>query len=365
MRPSWIEVDLAAIRHNVAAILTEVAPAMLCAVVKADAYGHGDVPVAQAAVTSGAEWLAVALPAEGVRLREAGIDVPILLLSEPDPSDIGTVLEWQLTPSVYRAGFVDSLEGVASTKVPVHLVVDTGMHRVGASPADAVALARRIDRSDVVTLGGAWSHFPSAEDDLEFTKAQIRTMTEFAVAMRNAGVEIPLIHTANTPGALGYPAARFDMVRVGLGIYGLRPLPGYAEHVELRPAMRVVSHVSHVQFLPAGVRPSYGRIRPLAAAGTVATVPIGYADGVSRRLGHVGGEVLIRGRRYPFAGNVTMDQMMVDVGSDPVEIGDEVVLIGRQGDAEVTADEWAERLGTINYEIVCSFGVRLPRRFSE
>jgi alanine racemase len=153
------------------------------------------------------------------------------------------------------------------------------------------------------------------------------------------------------------------MVRVGLGIYGLRPAPGMAPDVELRPAMRVVSRVTHLQRLPAGARPSYGRRRRLAEESTVATVPIGYADGVPRRLVDGAGTVLIRGRRHPFAGSVTMDQIVIDVGDDPVELGDHVVLLGAQDGDEITADEWAERLGTISYEVVCGFGPRVPRRY--
>jgi alanine racemase len=161
-----------------------------------------------------------------------------------------------------------------------------------------------------------------------------------------------------------HPEARFDLVRVGLGLYGLRPAPDAAPEVELIPAMRVVSHVSFVQRLPAGARPSYGRGRPLARPSTVATAPIGYDDGIPRRLSAVGGEVLIRGKRYPFAGTVTMDQILVDVGDDPVEVGDEVVFIGTQGDEQVTATEWADLTSTINYEVVCGFGPRMPRRYT-
>ncbi len=172
-----------------------------------------------------------------------------------------------------------------------------------------------------------------------------------------------MLHAANTAGGLGHPEARLDLVRAGIGIYGLRPAPAFAPEIDLRPAMRLVSRVSYVQRHPAGTRPSYGRSRPLPAESSVATVPVGYADGLARRLGDTGGGALIRGRRYPFAGNVTMDQVVIDVGDDPVEVGDEVVFLGRQGEQEITADEWAERLGTINYEIVCGFGPRLPRRY--
>src|SRR5690606_34533530 len=190
------------------------------------------------------------------------------------------------------------------------------------------------------------------------TQLQIERFREAA-----AGLDVPS-HLANTAGSLLFPAARADLVRVGLGTYGLHPCPATREVVDLRPALRVVSRVLYVQRLAAGERPSYGRRRALQKESNVATVPIGYADGVPRRLSATGGEVLIRGRRYPLAGTVTMDQIVVDVGDDPVEVGDEVVLIGRQGTEEITADEWAEKTDTSCYEVVCDIGPRVPRGYS-
>jgi alanine racemase len=367
MRPSWIEVDLDAIEANVRAIRAAVQPADVCAVVKADGYGHGDVAAAHAAVAGGAAWLAVALVAEGVRLRESGVDRPILVLSEPLKEELDAVVEWSLTPIVYRGGFIDAVAEVAAradaTPYPVHLKVDTGMHRVGADPATAMDLARRIDADERLTLEGIATHLSVAEADAEFTAQQVQALSEFRDALSEEGIDIDYVHAANTAGALDRPNTRFDFVRVGIGIYGLRPAPDAGRGVELVPAMRVVSAVAFVQRLPSGARPSYGRVRPLVQPSTVATVPLGYADGIPRRLSALGGEVLIRGKRYPFAGTVTMDQVMIDVGDDVVEVGDEVVFIGRQGDEEVTATEWADLLETINYEVVCQFGPRLPRRY--
>jgi alanine racemase len=357
-----VEIDLEAIRGNVGAIAAAVAPARVCAVVKADAYGHGDVPVAGAAVDAGATHLAVALVAEGARLREAGIEAPILLLSEPFGEAVAEVVRWRLTPTVYREHFLETLLAAAPDGYPVHVKVDTGMHRVGAPPEAAIALARRVARSPL-RLEGVWTHFAVAEEDPAFTAFQTDGLAEVVASLAADGIRPDLVHAANTAGALGFPAARLDMVRVGLGVYGLRPAPGMAPEVELVPAMRVVSRVAHVQRLPRGARPSYGRRRALAADSTVATIPIGYADGVPRRLPDGGGSVLIRGRRYRFAGSVTMDQIVVEIGDDPVEVGDEVVLLGAQGGDEITADEWAERLGTISYEVVCGFGPRMPRRY--
>ena len=362
MRPSWIEVDLDAIRHNVRAISPLVAPARYCAVVKADGYGHGDVPVAEAAVEAGADWLAVALVAEGIGLREAGIEVPILLLSEPLFEDAGEVVRWNLTPALYRPGFLEALSAVAPEGYPVHLKVDTGMHRVGVPPEEAKELAMAVAQGPL-RLEGVWTHFPVSEEDPDFTKGQVAALRRFLDDLAAAGIRPEIVHAANTAGALGGLGAEFDMVRVGIGTYGLRPAPGYASDVDLRPAMSLVSQVVHARRYEAGTRLSYGRTRPLPAGATVVTVPVGYADGISRRLTPVG-RVLIGGRRYPFAGNITMDQALVDAGDADVSVGDEVVFLGRQGDGEITADEWAEWLGTINWEVVCGFGPRLPRRYA-
>jgi alanine racemase len=357
VRPTHAEVDLAAVRHNVRTIAQVVGPAELCAVVKADAYGHGDVPVAEAALEAGAGRLAVALVEEGVRLREAGIDAPILVLSEPGLRDAAELIHWNLTPTAYRIEFLQALATVADSVLEVHLKVDTGMHRVGAQPDSLKALLAAMDGR--LRLGGIWTHLAVADEDPEFTHHQIEV---FRKAVAGSGAPY---HLANTAGALLFPSARADLVRVGLGTYGLHPCPPTRDVVELRSAMRVLSEVVYVQRLPAGSRPSYGRRRALDEDSSVATIPIGYADGMPRRLSATGGEVLIRGRRYPLAGTVTMDQIVVDVGDDPIEVGDQVVLIGRQGDEEIGADEWAKRVDTISYEIVCDIGPRVPRRYVE
>lgn len=362
MRPSWVEVDLDAVAHNVAALARLAAPSRLCAVVKADAYGHGDVPVAEVALESGAAWLAVALVEEGARLREAGIDAPILLLSEPPPADAAEVLRWDLTPTVYRVEFLESLASVG-TPVDVHLKVDTGMHRVGAAPGDIPELARLAASLPDVVVEGLWTHFAVADEDRSFTHLQLERFHETVAAVERVMGRRPLLHAANTAGTILFPEARLDMVRAGLGVYGLHPCAATREVAELRPAMRVVSHVSHVRRHPAGTRPSYGRRRALPDDGWVATVPVGYADGVPRLLSQRGAVVLVDGVRRPLAGTVTMDQIVIDVGPDRVEVGTEVVLIGAGGDETIEADEWARLTETINYEIVCGIGPRLPRRY--
>lgn len=357
-----MEVDLDAIRHNVRSICEVVAPARLCAVVKADGYGHGDVPVAEAALEAGAEWLAVATVAEGLRLREAGLEAPILLLSEATPADAAVIVDGNLIPTAYSKGYLAALAGAADGLLAVQVKLDTGMHRVGVDEETAAGLLRLISDDDRLTMGGIWTHFASAEDQADFTRGQAQQLRRF-VAASTPEAKAPLVHAANSAGALLYPEARFDMVRVGLAMYGCYPSEACREVVELRPAMRVVSQVVHVRRLPTGARPAYGRIRALERESTVATAPIGYADGVTRRLAKIGGEVLIGGARRPYAGVVTMDQIVIDMGDDPVAVGDEVVLLGRQGDEEIDADEWAHHLDTVSWEILTGFGPRLPRRY--
>lgn len=354
MRPSWVEIDLTAVRHNVAALAELMRPAQLCAVVKADGYGHGDVPVAEAALDAGATWLAVALVEEGVRLREAGITAPILLLSEPPDNDAGEVARWDLTATVYRIGFIEKLSEAGAVRIQIK--VDTGMHRVGAQPSEVPALLAGA-ASAGLEVEAVWTHFAVSEEDTVFTQEQV---DRFDAVTRK--IDLPMVHLANTAGGILFPPARRDMVRTGIGIYGIHPAPATADLIDLRPAMRIISKVGYVQRLPAGSRPSYGRRRALADESTVVTVPIGYADGVPRSLSEKG-EVLIRGKRYPLAGTVTMDQIVVDLGDGQVEVGDEVVLIGRQGSEQITADEWSNMIGTIAYEVVCQIGPRLPRRY--
>ncbi|MEZ5174657.1 MAG: alanine racemase [Acidimicrobiia bacterium] len=366
MRPSWIEIDLDAIEHNAREIASRIAPASLCAVIKADAYGHGDVPVAEAVTRGGARMLAVALVEEGVRLREADIDQPILVLSEPLMADTAEIVTHGLTPTAYRMEFVERLASEADalgiTPYPLHVKLDTGMHRVGARKAEAIALARAVHADHRLELTGVFTHFAVSDEDPDFTITQNAALTDFVAVLADEGIEPKLVHAANTAAALDFPETHHDMCRVGLGLYGMRPTPGSGRGVDLRPAMRVVSHVAYLLDLDAGERPSYGRIRALPEAGRVATVPIGYADGVPRQLS-APGSVLIGGNRYRHAGNVTMDMIIVDVGSDPIERGDEVVLLGAQGGDAILAEEWADLLGVINYEVICSFGPRLPRRY--
>jgi alanine racemase len=368
-RPVWAEVDLAAVRDNVRALAAVVAPARVLAVVKADGYGHGAIPVSDAALDAGAAQLGVALVEEGVRLRESGIDAPILVLSEPVADAAETVVRNDLVPVVYTVPGVEALAKAvvavgATEPFPVHLKVDTGMHRVGCRPEDALDLALHIQSHPELRLAGTLTHLAVADEPgNEYSNDQLARFALLLDTLRANRVDPGVVHAANTAAALALPAARYDLVRVGIGIYGIHPADDLAPAIALRPALTVKAQVSFVKDLPAGARLSYGLRYELPHASRVATVPIGYADGVPRALGRREGEVPIRGRRCRIAGTITMDQLMVDVGDAPVEAGDEVVLLGAQGAEQITAGEWARRLDTIPYEIVCQIGPRVPRRY--
>jgi alanine racemase len=363
-RPAWAEVDLAAIRHNASALRDLAAPAALCAVVKADGYGHGAEAVARAALEGGATWLAVALVEEGIALREAGIDAPVLMLSEPPVEALADVVRHRLTPTLYTAKGVEAAAGAAGAgQLAVHVKVDTGMHRVGATVDEAVALARAVADAPALALQGFWTHLAVADEpDDPYTNTQLDRFEAARARLAEAGVEPEVLHAANSAGAIAHPTARYDMVRCGIALYGCAPSPHVGGDVGLRPTLALKAAVSFVKTLPAGERVSYGLRWRAEGETVVATVPLGYADGVTRRLSAAGGVVLIGGRRCPIAGTVTMDQVTVDCGPDAtVAPGDEVVLIGGQGSDRITADEWAERLDTISYEVLCGIGPRVPR----
>lgn len=359
LRPGWAEVDLDAIRHNVREISRLVGSARVCAVVKADGYGHGAVPVARAALQGGASWLAVALVEEAAILRGEGIDAPILVLSEPPPEAMGVAAGLDLRVTLYTE---EGIAAAAHHGLRAHLKVDTGMHRVGAQPERALRFASLIAAHHTLELEAVWTHFAVADepDRADATHAQLERFAGVVDAIRGTGIEIPMTHVSNTAGAL-MVGAHHDMVRVGLGVYGYHPNPSAPTSADLRPALSLKARASHVKRLPAGESLSYGLRYTLDRPSTIATAPLGYADGVPRRLSSVGGEVLVGGQRRPIAGTVTMDQILVDCDDLDVSRGDEIVLIGTQGDEQITADDWAARLGTISYEILCGIGARVPR----
>jgi alanine racemase len=375
-RPAWAEIDLSAVTHNAGVLARLAAPAELCAVVKAHGYGHGGPAVARAALAGGATRLAVALVDEGVELRQHGVTAPVLLLSECGLDAVETTIAYSLTPTVYSEESVAAFATAARAsgqRLAVHVKVDTGMHRVGVAPGSLAGVVAAVVGEPMLELEGVWTHLPVADGDdpvdREFTSAQLDLFERLVADLEAQGVTVPLVHAANTAGAIAFPQARLGMVRCGIGLYGYLPgssvqsaFAAHAPGASLLPAMSLKAQVVAVRTLDAGERPSYGRLRPLPERSVVATVPIGYADGVPRALFGAGYDVLIGGVRRPLAGMVTMDQLVVDCGADDsVRPGDEVVLLGRQGDETITADDWAALLGTISYEVVCGVGPRMPR----
>jgi len=367
-RASWVEVNRAAIRHNTRTLKRMVGDSRLLAVVKANGYGHGAVTVAEAALAAGADGLCVALVQEGVELRRAGIENPILVLSEQPLDQLDELLAHGLIPTAYSIRYIDALAEAARRHDviahEVHLKIDTGMHRVGAAPDSIVELAGRIvARSPQLSLGGVFTHLATADQpDPTFTDHQIDLFDRALADLQRAGIDPGWVHVANSAGAIAHPRARRDMVRVGIALYGIAPDVSMTDLcADLQPAMALRSRVSFMKRVAAGEGVSYGLRHRFTRPANVATIPIGYADGVPRQLGLVGGEVLIRGVRRPIVGVVTMDQLMVDCGDDDVAAGDEVVLIGAQGNDQITANEWGGLLGTIGYEVACGLSARLPR----
>ncbi len=370
LRQTWAEVDYSALRRNAETMLGMIAPSALCAVVKANGYGHGSVTAAKAFLDGGATCLAVATAEEALEIRAAGIEAPVLLLSEPDEDALEVVVVNRITPTVYSEETVKALEAMADRlgqkEVRIHLKVDTGMRRVGAYPQEALRLAEEIAASRNLILEGVWTHFPTADEaDNGFTVGQMKVLSDFVevLAARRARPEI--VHAANSAGAIRFPGSRFTMARCGISLYGY--LPGAVKADELgegilTPALSLKSRVSMVKVVAPGEGVSYGHRYRTTEETVIATVPIGYADGVRRSLGTQGASVLIGGRRCPIAGTVTMDQLLVEVPAGlVVKKGDEVVLIGEQEGQSITADDWASRQGTISYEILCAIGTRVPR----
>ncbi len=365
-RWAWAEIDLGAIAHNVRA-LKALTPSetRFMAVVKADGYGHGAVRVAEAALAAGASNLGVATVEEGIALRDAGIAAPVQVLSEPPTTTVTDILQHRLTPTLYTREFAGALGRAAAqagVEAPYHLKIDTGMNRIGVCADDAPQFAAMLREFPGLRLEGTFTHFATADlpDDWDATR-QLQRFRAALDAMRTEGVDPGIVHAANSPATVLYPEAHFDMVRCGIAIYGLQPSQHTRGRVDLRPAMAVKARATLVKRISMGEGVSYGLTYRAAAPTTIATLPLGYADGVHRVLsGRM--NVLLGGRRVEQVGRVCMDQLMVEVPRGvEARRGDEMVLLGEQGPERITAEEMADLAGTINYEIACSFGMRLER----
>jgi alanine racemase len=366
--PAQAIVDVDAISANVASLREHVAPSAVMAVVKADGYGHGAVAAARAAIRGGARWLGVVHVAEALELRAAGIEGPLLCLMAIGSEAHGPAIEAGVDLSAGSADMVRRIAaaaGAAGRPARLHLKADTGLSRGGATAAewpsvvDAALAGQAAGRLSVV---GLWSHFASADEPGNPSiTGQLAAFGEAVAVAEKAGVTPEVRHIANTAAAIGVPEARYDLVRVGGGIYGLSTLPGGAPPW-LRPAMTLRARLAMVKRVPAGTGVSYGHRYVTARATTLGLLPVGYADGVPRSA--TGKPLLFaRGRRWPAAGTVCMDQLVIDFGDEPVAAGDEVVLFGPGDGGEATAQEWGEVLGTISYEIVTGIGGRVARSY--
>ncbi len=362
-RSTWAEIDIEAIEQNIAAFRSQLGAGVgICAVIKADGYGHGAGAVARVALEAGAGMLAVAIVNEALELRHEGFVCPILVMGPAEPQDASRIVEAGLDATVYDLGTARILSLAASERgmvARIHLKVDTGMHRVGCEPAKAAELAAAITRLPSVRLAGVFSHFATADaDDTEFALEQLTRFRTVLSELKSLGVDPGIRHMANSAAALRMPESHFDMVRLGIVMYGLAPSVSRPWNIALKPAMSLWTRVSMVKDIAEGETVSYGRRFQAKRPTRIATLSLGYADGWPRALsGRI--SLPINGGRAPLVGTVCMDQCMIDVTDVPdVRTGDEIPLFGHTG---LGIDDIASALGTINYEVVCMVSKRVPR----
>ena len=375
LRRTWAEIDLDALAQNFREVRKAADPkAMVCCVVKADAYGHGAVRVAREFASLGADWFAVSNLEEALQLRQAGIETPVLVLGYTPADKAGTLSRENISQCVYSLEYARDLSRFAQeagVEVNIHLKIDTGMSRLGFYYQDisrdeaAVEEVKEACSLPGLVPQGIFTHFAVSDEGQAgdaFTMRQFGCLKEMIESLARAGVTFPVRHCANSAGVFDYPLSHLDMVRAGIVLYGLYPSGELRSRPALKPALALKSVVSHVKTLLPGATVSYGRKFTAQHEMRVATVPVGYADGYPRLLSPGGAEVLIRGKRCPILGRICMDQLMADVTAlGQVRVGDTVTLIGRDGEEEITADELAEKEGTINYEVVCALSKRVPR----
>ncbi len=358
----WAEVDLDAITHNIRALKARVGePCKLMAVVKANAYGHGAVPIARTAVEAGAEWLGVNSPDEGIHLRGAGIKTPIFITGYTPVWQADEVVRYRLTPIVTTQELAQALSHFSTQSgiiTPVHVKVDTGMNRFGLSPEEVVDFARFMKSLPGLEVEGLCSHLATADEaDKTFAWQQFHLFMSIARELP----WIPLRHIANSAAILDLPQTSLDIARAGISIYGIYPSPQVSRPIELKPALAIKSRITRLQTLAPGNAVSYGRTWIARMPTRIAVVNCGYFEGLPRSLSNRG-SVLVQGRRVPILGRICMDHCLIDVTSVPqVHLDDEVVIIGRQGSKEISADEVAQLAGTISYEILCSISSQVTR----
>ena len=370
MRPTQALIDLSAVRHNVRQIRASLPESTrMIAVVKANAYGHGVIPVSRAALGAGADSLAVAIPEEGIELRSAGFRVPILVLGLTLPQQAALFIDHDLTATVASSEGLQPLQAAALGKnrpCRVMIKLDTGMGRIGVRPEEAVSFVQSALSLSHIEVAGLFTHFATADEaDVSFTRTQLERLNQTVEALRNAGVNLPVISAANSAATDSFPAAYLDAVRPGIILYGLPPDPAMPMHLDLKPVMSLVTRIVFIKQVPAGTPVNYGCTYRAPAPTWLATLPVGYADGYSRHLSNKA-EVLVHGIRRRVVGRICMDQAVIDLGPDcNAAVGDEVVLCGRQGSDEITLTELAVLAGTINYELACGISPRVPRVYTD
>jgi alanine racemase len=359
-------VNLAAIERNVARLRGELSGAQLCAVVKADGYGHGAVPVARAALSAGAGWLAVATADEAAELRAAGIGGPVLVMGAVSAQELPVALAAGADLAVWNEPFVARVAAATSpgTRVRMHVKLDTGMGRLGTRELDeALGVATRVlEAQPALELVGAMTHFATADDDLEFLARQLERFQPFADEMHRLAPGI-VVHAANSAATLREPASHFDLVRCGIAVYGCDPMHEDPAIRGLEPALQLSSYLAAIKRARPGETVGYGRRFTAERETWIATLPIGYADGIRRALTN-NCDVLVEGVRHPLVGTVSMDNITIDLGAaSTASTGDVATIIGRDGSERQTAEELARRIGTINYEILCGISGRVPRAY--
>jgi alanine racemase len=369
-RPTVAEIDLGALTFNYRQIRKKLPIGVkILGVVKADAYGHGAIPVSRKLEESGVEYLGVAMSDEGVQLREGGIKTPILLLGGTYREDVDRVFQFRLTPVVFQRESLRLLSGAAESrkkKVKVHAKVDTGMGRLGVSLSLWPAFLREIKRFPNIEVEGILSHYSMADEiDDPYTERQWGTFQKAVAIAESMGIHARYKHISNSAGLTAFPSRSGNLVRPGIILYGSYPVPEFRKLIKLKPVMTLKTRIGLLKQVPAGERISYGGTYVTKMESRIATLPIGYADGYNRKLSNQG-QVLIRGRRAPVVGRVCMDYIIADVTGIPgVSPGDEAVLMGRQGREEITAEEIGEWIETISYEVFCLVGKRVPRVYKE
>jgi alanine racemase len=359
---NWVEVDLSAIENNIL-ITHQRCSANVMAVVKANGYGHGAVAVAQAALHAGASWLGVARASEGIELRQAGLTCPVLQLGYTPPEKVEVVIRQKLSMTVWDAHqveYVSYISQLCGMPARLHLKIDTGMNRIGVQPSQALDLANLISKTPGVVFEGVFTHFARADEaDQTTTDEQENLFQSLLPDLRAVAPATLIVHVANSAASLYRPNQSYDLVRLGIAMYGLQPSSEMLLPQGFRPALSWKTILSHVKSLPPGRGVSYGHIYTTHAKEYIGTIPVGYADGFRRWSGNI---LLVRGKRVPVVGRVCMDQSMLQLDEVPdAQSGEEAIIIGSQGDERITAEEVAQAWGTINYEVVCGIGARVPR----